>query len=481
MSEPAAFRPSPALERVIAYFAELTRIPRGSGNEEAVSRFLADWGREAGFAVERDAAGNVRMDCPARPGYEGAPPLLLQAHMDMVCAATEDFPFDFARQPIPMERRWDDLLSPHTTLGADDGVGLSIARYLAAEEPCRGAVRLLFTTDEENGETGADALDPAWLAGDYLLNLDSNDTGVLYLGCAGSRKLEVRGTPENCPPRGDRAFRLVLAGLPGGHSGKDIHRGRVNALTALAALLSGLPVEVAAFSGGSAANAIPVSARCTLVMDAVGEAALRQALPREETRLRHTPEGEAASLTLTPCPLPEGVLTREEGEGLLSFLTEVPAGVLEASPEGVLTSCSTGKAAVAPGTLSLLLMTRSNLSEAAMEGVTETISALANPRGYTLRTTEASGLWRTGWDNPMTQRLYREYTAALGHVPRYIYSHSGVEPAHFALKNPALKMVTIGVGITNGHAPGEKVSLHTVEATLSTLRALLRAAPEWGK
>ncbi len=222
-----------AVDRILDAFEEINRIPRCSRKEQRVCARLAAWADSRGLSRRADAAGNLAVKVPATPGCEGAPGVVFQAHVDMVCEKTPDSPHDFDRDPIRHVREGDWLRADRTTLGADNGLAVAMGMVLAED----GAVahpplELLFTVDEETGLNGAKALDPGLIGGKILLNLDSEEEGVFIAGCAGGRDTHIRLALETeAPPAGWGFWRVGAGGMRGGHSGIDIGRRRLLALS----------------------------------------------------------------------------------------------------------------------------------------------------------------------------------------------------------------------------------------------------------
>ena len=250
-------------KNVIKYFEQISKVPRGSGNEAAIREFMVNWANENKFANKVDETGNVLISIPATKGMEKKPTIVLQGHLDMVCEKTPDSKHDFTKDPIKtiIEGEW--MRADNTTLGADDGVALAISMALVKDESVKHPnLELLFTVDEERGLTGANGLKENFLSGKYLINLDSENEGVFTIGCAGGKDthlaldLEYDEVPNDYVP-----FMLKITGCTGGHSGENIHCERANAIRVLARILQNLEevtdVRIINIYGGTAHNAIP--------------------------------------------------------------------------------------------------------------------------------------------------------------------------------------------------------------------------------
>ena len=312
-------------------FELICSIPHPSGHEAALAEALSAMARERGLAVRRDAAGNLRIDRAAAPGFESAPAVLLQAHLDMVPQTAPGVKFDFLTDPIPPEIRGEWVVSgAGTTLGSDNGIGVAAAVALLFDPAWRGgALAGVFTVSEEVGLNGALALSPEMLEGTYLLNLDSEEEGELYLGCAGGARLTLAFDAAFRPvSAGMTGVRCTVGGMAGGHSGCNIADRRGNAIRLLARLLKESPeLQIASFDGGTCDNAIP------------REAVVSGALPAETfesfRRRAEAFEREAAGefdappefrIEVESAPLPERVWTEEFRDRMLDALTGCPDG-----------------------------------------------------------------------------------------------------------------------------------------------------------
>jgi dipeptidase D len=252
------------------HFAAPSRIPRGSKNEAAVAQHVLDFARQLGLEARRDAVGSVVIEKPASPGREKSPAVCLQSHLDMVCEKNADKVHDFAKDPIELVREGNVLRANGTTLGADNGIGVAAALAIAEDRTLEhGPLEMRFTIDEETGLTGAQHLQPGFVKSRILLNLDSEEEGEIYVGCAGGRDTIGCWTVAREDARPNTvALELRVAGLRGGHSGLEIDKGRGNALKianrVLVALAEDAGARVVSFRGGNKRNAIPREAFAVL-------------------------------------------------------------------------------------------------------------------------------------------------------------------------------------------------------------------------
>jgi dipeptidase D len=469
-----------------AHFAALTRIPRPSHEEEQAVAHVTDWAQARGFATRRDAAGNLAVDVPASPGREAAPAVVLQGHLDMVCEREPGSPYDPRAGRIHVVRDGEWLRAEGTTLGADDGV--AIAAMLAVAEDAdapHGRLELLMTVAEEVGLGGAQALDPALVTGDVLLNLDSEEDGTLTIGCAGSEDHVLRFDAAREPlPADADVLRVTVGGGRGGHSGGDIAAGRANAIKLLGHALHGAgEVRIATFDGGASRNAIPRDAVALVAGDGVGaaveaaDAAARRIYARTDpgVRIAAEPGGTdpaGGDGTLDPAA---GAWTPAASARLLDLVALLPAGPLAMSPDFaglVETSSSVGVAGTAGGTLTLRCLSRSQ-DDDALPVVRAQIEAAARLAGATHESLGSYPAWRPDPDAPLLATATRVHVGLFGAEPEVSATHGGLETALIGAKRPGLPMLSFGPEIQGPHAPGERLHIASAGRFMQLLRALL--------
>jgi dipeptidase D len=464
-------------------FSELTRIPRPPKQEEEARSHVLDWAAGRGFATHVDAEGNVVVSVPASDSRAAAPTVVLQAHLDMVCERDPESPFDPRSGPIHVVREGDWVAADGTTLGADNGIGVAAAMAVAEDdELAHGPLELLFTVSEEQGLDGAKALDPSLVSGRLLLNLDgTSDTG-LTIGCAGSTHAFARLTLAIEPLAEDTVGRrLRLAGVRGGHSGGDIARGRINAIKALARVLSRaateVPYRLASFEGGVSRNAIPREATALVAVAADDEAAFRSSTANELAALREQYGASDPEVTLE---LEEEASPREaapEAQTMraLDVVRALPTGVLAMSPDppdAVETSASLNVAQTADGTLELATMIRS-ANERALEDVERSIQAVARLAGADVELLRSYPPWQPDLDSGLLAVARATYERLFEEEPKLEIVHGGLECAVIGAKLPGIEMVSIGPKVDGPHAPGERLSVSSTQRFYGFLGALL--------
>jgi dipeptidase D len=476
------------------HFATLCAIPRPSGGEARLRDHLLSWASSRGLKASVDAAGNLILRKAASAGREAAPGVVLQAHLDMVCQANAGTPHDFTRDPIEPVLRDGYLLAERTTLGADNGIG--VALILAALEDgdlAHGPIEALLTVDEETGMGGAHRLAADALEGRLLLNLDTEEWGHFYLGCAGGVDVVAHRPGRPADPPGDHAaLRIDARGLRGGHSGLNIHEGRGNAIKLLARALCAIerrwPMRLSWLRGGSAKNALPREASAALfvpreaVAGTVDLVAGLQAVYRKEL----AGIDDALVLTCSPCARDDGIaraMDAVEQSVWLSSLHASPQGVRRmslSSPGVVETSNNLGVVELTPERGECRFMVRSLVDSASEELAREIVSlfALSGSRA------ELSGHY-PGWTpdpaSPLLALCREVFRQTFGGEPAAEVIHAGLECGLIGGKYPGMDMISFGPTIHGAHAPGERVEIHSVEKCWRLLRETLAALAEGGR
>jgi dipeptidase D len=450
-------------------FEELAAIPRPSKREEAVLAWIDAWAARHAFEVRRDAAGNRVVRVPAAPGREGAPTVALQAHVDMVTEKHSWSTYDPDAGRLLIVRDGDWIVAPETTLGADNGIGVVLMMHLATlPDLARGPLELLFTVDEETGLTGARELDPSLLTARTLLNLDSEEDGILYIGCAGGGDGTLHWTGRHAAvPSGWSGLRLSVSGFLGGHSGGDIHRNRGNALKALARVLRELetrtPARLAAVSGGNKRNAIPREAEALLAVPPGAAPAVAAAVEVALAALRARfgaaePDIAAAAL---PVEVPAAAFDESATSALVTLLTALPNGVLAMSrdiPGLVETSTNLAVAETTGPAVRITTSSRSSVGEE-MDEILATIEAIGRQAGCRIEVVERYGGWKPNRSSRVVGVAAGVHERLFGAAPPVTAIHAGLECGLFARKLPDLDMVSLGPDIRGPHAPGERVSI----------------------
>jgi dipeptidase D len=469
-------------EAVWRHFATLCRIPRRSKHEGLLREQLRVWAIGRGLAASVDAAGNLLVRKAASPGRDASPGVVLQAHLDMVCQKHGDVAHDFDRDPIRPRVRDGWVVAEATTLGADNGLGAAlILAVLEDAALAHGPLEALFTVDEEAGMGGARGLPAGLLRGRLMLNLDTEEWGQFYLGCAGGLDVNVArpGAAEPLPP-GFGLWRIDLRGLRGGHSGVDIHEGRGNAIKLLVRILSDpqapRPLRLATLCGGSARNALPREAVATVALPADQAAALGPWLAGWQDRLRLELAGVDADVSLGCTFAAAGpVMAPAEQAVWLHSLQAAPHGVHRMSarvPGVVETSNNLGMIDLGPGGGSCNFMVRS-LLDSGSQALADEILSLFALSGTRAETAGHYPGWTPRPDSPLLalcQSVFRREFAADATVQ---VIHAGLECGLISAKYPGLDIVSFGPTIRGAHAPGESVEIASVGRVWQLLTAIL--------
>lgn len=469
------------------HFATLCRFPRPSHHEAALRDHLQAWAAGLGLAATVDATGNLLVRKPASPGREDRPTLVLQGHLDMVCQKRTGSAHDFHRDPIRPVQRDGWLVAEDTTLGADNGIGVSLAlAALEAEDLPHGPLEVLLTVDEESGMSGAHGLSADALKGRLMLNLDTEDWGQVYLGCAGGVDVNVEHRLSTAPTPPDWiGLRLVVGGLLGGHSGVDIHLERGNAIKLLVRALgelADLGLGLASLEGGTARNALPRDAEALLACPPERLPEARAVVARLLDTAREELAGVDDAVTLDVEVLespPSSTLTAEDQRSLLAALAAAPHGVRRWSqrvPGVVETSNNFGVARLAEGSFSANFMVRSLLPSGFAQ-LAQEIAGLFGLIGAQARTAGAYPGWTPNPASKLLTWFQTVHRREFGAPAEIKVIHAGLECGILAAKYPGLDIVSFGPDIRGAHAPGERVSVESVGLAWRLLTALLADLP----
>lgn len=460
-------------ESVLSFFKEITRIPRESGHEEHIIAYLQKFAAERNLECRTDKAGNVLIVKEAAPGHENVPAIVLQSHSDMVCEKNEGVEHDFAKDPIRyvIEDGW--MIAPDTTLGADCGIGIAAQlALLDSDLPC-GKLECLFTVAEETGLDGAMALEPGFFTGNVLLNLDSEDEGEIFVGCAGGidTTAEFHYTTE--PLQEDFELQEVyVKDAMGGHSGDDINKGRANAVQLLGRFLYGildLDWQLISINGGNKRNAIAREAKAVIAaepdtLDIINErleayeADMKEEYGAIEKDLKAgyaeytAPEAEAIdemtawNLVAALCASPHGVLAMsQEIENFVETSTNL-ASVKMTEP-GVIRIGSSQRSCVTAAR---------RAAAAKMEACFVLAGAIVKHEG------EYPG-WAPAAESPVRDACVASYRKLFGTDPKVKAIHAGLECGLFTEKFPGIDMVSFGPTLRGVHAPGERLELASLD------------------
>ena len=475
----------PAL--VFHYFEEVCRVPRPSKKEEKIRAYLLEFARQHDLPVKVDEAGNVLMSKPATPGMEDRKAVILQSHMDMVCEKNKDTQHDFDTDPIETYVDGEWLRAKGTTLGADNGIGIATElAVLASDDIGHGPVQCLFTVDEETGLTGAFALKEGFMEGDILINLDSEDEGELFIGCAGGA-----GTTATFPctmtaaPEGYFFFRVAVKGLTGGHSGDDINKNRANANKLLNRYLTSLmrkyDLRLCDIDGGNLHNAIPREAYAVCAVPMKDKEAVRVDLniylaeieneyAVTEPNLRMELESE------TPCLK---VMDVEQMKRFLLSIYAVHNGVYAMSQDiaGLVeTSSNLASIKQEEGCIKVVTSQRSSILSSRVD-MSQMVGAAFELGGATVETGDGYPGWKPNPSSEILRVAVESYKRLFGTEPKVKAIHAGLECGLFLEKYPSLDMVSFGPTLRGVHSPDERMLIPTVDRFWRHLLDVLAHVP----
>ena len=469
---------------VFECFAQVNKVPRPSKREERMIDFLLDYGRSLGLPTRRDEAGNVIICKPATAGMENRPTVVLQSHMDMVCEKNADVQFDFDHDAIQTYVDGEWMKAKGTTLGADDGIGVAMEMaILAAKDLKHGPLECVFTRDEETGLTGAEGMKDDFMTGEYLINLDSEDEGEIFVSCAGGcRTTATFHYEEEAVPEGRYFVRLTVKGLTGGHSGDDIDKKRANANKLLFRFLyqelKKLPLLLADVQAGGLHNAIPREAMAVVAIPQASRDEfsadwnLFAAAVREEYSVT---EPQAEFLMESADALPT-VVDPKTGERLILAIQGAFNGVFAMSQDIALVETSTNLASIhmvpERKTIEINSSQRSSIYSARVN-VADTFAAIFRLAGADVETGEGYPGWKPNPNSHLLKVSVAEYKRLFQKEPIVRGIHAGLECGLFSEKYPHLDMVSFGPTLRGVHSPDEKLLIPTVQMVWDHLLAIL--------
>ncbi len=469
------------------YFYELTQIPRPSKHEEKVSQYVIDFGKEHGLETIVDEVGNVIIRKPATSGMENRKGVILQAHLDMVPQKNEDTNHDFVKDPLKPYVDGDWVKADGTTLGSDNGIGVAAAMaVLAAKDLQHGLIEGLFTIDEETGMTGAFGLKSGVIQGDILLNMDSEDEGELYIGCAGGTNANASFSYEGTPvPAGMTAYKLTVKGLKGGHSGLDIPLGRGNSNKILNRLMwvseRNYGLRLASIDGGSLRNAIPRESFSIVVVPEQKKDEFLKYVKEFTTDAKKELSAVEPDLTILvdPVPAPDALVDEKTQRNLFNAIYACPNGVIRMSNEMQgLVETSTNLAIVKStnNEIKLQALMRSSVDSAKtdLEQMMQSVFELA---GANIMFDGQYQGWKPNPGSPILKTMLGVYEKKFGKVPEIRAIHAGLECGILGGAYPNWDMISFGPTIRFPHSPDEKVNIESVAKFWDFLVETLKDIP----
>ncbi|MDG3581330.1 aminoacyl-histidine dipeptidase [Galbibacter pacificus] len=474
-------------EEVWNKFTDLNAVPRPSKKEEQVIAFMLDFGKQLDLETFKDEVGNVIIKKPASPGMENRKTVVLQSHLDMVHQKNNDTVFDFSSQGIEMfvEDGW--VKAKGTTLGADNGLGVAaIMAILESKTIAHPAIEALFTIDEETGMTGAQGLKEGLLAGDILLNLDTEEDDEIDIGCAGgiditaSRKYEEETTPEDVT-----AYKIAVKGLQGGHSGMDIHRGFGNANKIMNRLLfdgfENFGLRIAKIDGGGLRNAIPRESEAIVVVDRIHHDAFALEFNQLATSIKKEYKTMEPSLFISAeaTDTPDKVMNIGVQEGITKALYAAHNGVYVMSPDMenlVQTSNNIARVKIGEGKIKVLCLTRSSVETSKID-MANSLRATFELCGCEVKYSGEYPGWKPNVNSPILKVLNEKYQELFKEAPEVVACHAGLECGILGQNYPEMDMISFGPTIKGAHSPDERAHIASVEKFWKFLKEILKEIP----
>lgn len=475
-------------QNVWRHFYALTRIPRPSGHMEQITRFLTEFGKNLGLDSFTDEAGNVIIRKPATPGMENCKGVILQAHMDMVPQKNNDTIHDFTQDPIEAYIDGDWVKAKGTTLGADNGLGVAALMAVLEDKHIKhGPLEALITCDEETGMYGAFGLKPDTLKGEILLNLDSEQEGELYIGCAGGVDITATLTYKEEPADSSLlARRITLKGLRGGHSGLEINEGRANANKLMARIVHDLLIEfdcrLACFQGGNMRNAIPREAHATLLFAPDDMDDLNDYIAAYEAQIadEYAPIENGISLKLEKSEMPETMVPEEIQDNLIDALMACQNGVtrmIPTIPDTVETSSNLAIVEINEGKAEIRILARSSC-DTMKDFLADSLISCFSMAGMKVEQSGAYSGWQPDVDSPILHAMTTSYEQLFGTKPAVKVIHAGLECGIIGASCPGLDMISFGPTLQSPHSPDEKAYIPSVDKFYQFLLATLEQTPK---
>lgn len=466
---------------ILDYFNQITQVPRPSKHEEKIIAWLEDFARQHGFPCKKDGVGNLLISAPATAGMENKPTVVLQAHMDMVCEASSDRKIDFMNDPIEtyMDGEW--MRAKGTTLGADDGLGIAIALAAITDpEVKHGPIECLFTVDEETGLTGAFALESGFMTGKYLINLDSEDEGEIFIGCAGGARTDITvDAPMVELSKKYFPVRISVDKLRGGHSGDDINKHRSNANKVLTrfiySAMQKYDLQLCDLQGGNLHNAIPRHAEAVIAVPFPDKEQLRVDFnvfasdfegeyPDEDTVEFFLESVEGISQCVEP----------SAAKKIVNALQCVHNGVFEMSvalPGLVETSSNLAAIHLSDGKLCVLTSQRSSIGSQRVY-MTDVVCAPFQLIGAEFSTSGVYPGWKPNPDSHLLKVAVEQYERLFSKKPHVKAIHAGLECGLFSEKYPGLDMISVGPTLRGVHSPDERLLVPTIDLVWKHIKAI---------
>ncbi len=474
-------------EKVWYYFGEICKVPRPSKKEKRITDYIISVARKLNLENEVDETGNILIRKPATKGYTHFPVVILQSHIDMVCEKNSDTYHDFDNDPILPRKEGEWVKATGTTLGADDGIGIATQlAILESQDIEHGPLEMLFTVDEETGLTGANGLKPGFLKGNILLNLDSEDEGELFIGCAGGQDTKVFMSYSRVAVNYDfTGYQIKVSGLQGGHSGDDINKGRGNAVKILNRLLWSsshlFEVRISEIEGGNLRNAIAREAFANVIVpnrfssDFIKFVKKFNTFMKEEFRINEP----GLLISYHPTELPSFLIDFSTQERLLNALYACPHGVIAMSadvPNFVETSTNLASVKMTDKVIEIGTSQRSS-SEHGKEDVLNMVESVFKLAGAKITHNDGYPGWTPNPHSPILETTRKAYVKLFKQEPKVLAIHAGLECGLIGESYPGIDMISYGPTIKGAHSPDERLQIDTVQRFWDLTLEVLKNIP----
>jgi dipeptidase D len=468
-------------------FYEISQVPRPSKKEGKILEYLKKLLTQLNISYEQDNAGNIVAFVPPSSGYENSPKVVLQGHVDMVCEKNKSTNHDFENDPIKLKLENGWMRAEGTTLGSDNGIGIAAAlAVITDKDVIHGPIEILLTVDEETGLTGANSLQPGFINGKILINMDSEEDGAFYVGCAGGVdtvgvfRLDYEDAPE-----GYELYELMVTGLRGGHSGLDINQGRGNAIKILARALKAIEkmnYKAAKIEGGSLRNAIPREAEAIVYLTKEDYQKAVEIIKSLEAaisnELHFTDNGVTVKLNKVDSQI-QKTIKRELTDKIINALLALPNGVVSMSQNiPGLVETSTNLATIKMNSEIRIGTSQRSSIESSKRYIAQSVAAVFKLAGAKVEVGDGYPGWKPNLDSEILSISKNVFKSLFNKEPEIKAIHAGLECGILGDKNPGLDMVSFGPTIESAHSPDERVNIETVEKFYELLKGILKNLAE---
>ena len=469
------------------HFEEICNRPHPSRKEQLVSKYVVDFAKQNNLECKSDSFGNIVIKKPASAGKENLTPVVMQGHLDMVAEKNADVTHDFDKESIKCYVDGDWVKAKGTTLGSDNGIGVAAALAVLEDKSLEhGPIEALFTLDEETGLNGAQALQPGFVSADILMNLDSEEDGALYIGCAGGQNtfVKFKFEPKDIPAK-TIAFEIKVTGLKGGHSGLDIHVGKGNAIKIMTRLLHELNykfgIRLVSLNGGSKHNAIPRETFAVIRVDKKMESEIIRYISWYNGVVRAELSSVEPTLSVECAQVKNKskVMDKTTAKNLIDSLYAVPNGVIKMSAdiEGLVETSTNLAVVVTKGkNVEVILSQRSSIESEKLD-ISNSIAALFRLAKAEVKQGDGYPGWKPDIHSPVLAVMKKVFNEIYGKEPEVKAIHAGLECGIIKECYPEMDMISFGPTIMGAHSPDEKVQISTVEKFWNNLVAALKNIP----